>query len=129
MSALITAEGLVRLDAALAWIDQHPEQHYQGAWMRHDPECGTTYCLAGAIAHLAGAEPIWREDDGEVGSLDAYQVRTSSGEEQDVDQFAADLLGLDRDGDIVDFLFYGAQDRDDLGEIRDDLADSLTGAI
>ena len=125
MSALITAEGLVRLDAALARIEEHPEEHHQGSWMKRRPWCGTTYCLAGTLALLAGAKPDWDPGD-EESDADAYLVtRPDGGELVGVSDYAAELLGVDPEGHVVDELFYGASDLGDLLEIRDRLAASL----
>ena len=37
------------LDAALAYIDEHPEEWDQSTW-----DCGTTACIAGHMARLSG---------------------------------------------------------------------------
>ena len=121
MTALITVEGLARLDAALAWIDEHPEQHNQDVWIARVPGCGTTCCLAGALTQLAGGVPIW------VGEI-ASAVRLPDGTERGVESFATTLLGVPLGGDVADDLFYAANDRADLGEVRDRLAASLVGA-
>lgn len=124
VSALITAEGLVRLDAALAWIDEHPEQHDQDSWIHREPGCGTTACVAGTLAQLGGGIPVWRGDESET----TAEVRLPDGTVRAVCEFAAELLGVPVEGDVADDLFYGANDRADLGEVRDRLADSLAGA-
>lgn len=126
MTALITPEGLARLDAALAWIDAHPEQHDQGIWFSRKPGCQTTCCLAGAVSILAGAEPIFDEKDssGWLGDT-GYFVRTQDGRKLPVDAYAGGLLGVTGWG--REDLFYGASDRADLGKVRDLLAASLDG--
>lgn len=122
MSALITPEGLARLDAALAWIDEHPQQHDQDMWFVRNRECGTTMCLAGIVAHLAGAEPIWNSPERDATGT----VLTPGGVTIGVSIFAAALL--ETDADATSQLFYEADDRVDLGEVRDRLAESLDGA-
>jgi hypothetical protein len=134
MSALITAEGLVRLDAALAWIEQHPEQHRQDNWIT-DTGCGTAYCLAGAIVHLAGAEPVYDPLD-DLWPLPEGAVRTritsviKVGDERwKVSRYALELLGIDADDDyIADELFDGSATLARLREVRDSLAASLDAA-
>lgn len=119
MTALITPEGLARLDAALAWIDAHPEQHDQGMWFVRN-ECGTTMCLAGVVAHLAGAEPIW-----DLACDATSRVSPPGRAPEGVSGYARNLLGID--DDTTSRLFYEADDRAGLGEIRDRLAASLDG--
>lgn len=121
MSALITAEELVRLDAALAWIEEHPEQHHQGMWFMRSPECGTTMCLAGVVALVAGAEPVWDDDADATG-----RVLPPGRPPQGVALYAEELLGTK--GMTTISLFYDANDLADLREARDRLAASLVGA-
>ena len=123
MSALITAEGLVRLDAALAWIDEHPEQHDQDMWIKREPGCGTTACPAGTMAQLAGGVPVWDADAGA-----ACEVRLPDGVVRMVDVFACELLGVPYEGEVASDLFFGANDAQDLHVIRDRLAESLEPA-
>lgn len=127
MTALITREGLAVLDAALAWIDEHPEQHYQGSWIKRTPACGTTYCLAGAIVMLSGAEPLWTGTLGGVADY-ADDVVLTDGQRTGIGQRAADLLGLDYGSGVIDDLFLSSADRQDLAVLRDELAASLDGA-
>ncbi len=35
------------------YIEAHPEEHDQGTWASHDPDCGTTRCFAGTALHLS----------------------------------------------------------------------------
>jgi hypothetical protein len=49
---------LEKLDAAIAHIEAHPEEHDQNWWFRKR-DCGTTACLAGTLALLDGWEPVW----------------------------------------------------------------------
>lgn len=119
MTALITREGLARLDAALAWIDEHPEQHDQGSWVSRRPDCGTTCCVAGAVVILAGGVPIW--DDGD---LDAYMVTMPGGDgNQVIESVAMELLGIGFP--VVEDLFYHATTLQGLRAVRDRLAASL----
>lgn len=116
--ARVTAEGLVRLDAALAWIDAHPEQHDQSVWMARS-SCGTTYCLAGAVVMLAGAEPLWDLDAG----TESYRVKMPDGAVHSVEVLAAELLGIQLRH--AGLLFHDCDDRESLGEVRDQFAASL----
>lgn len=113
---------LAVLKPAIAHILAHPEQHYQRAWVAFvsdhdtppdtsvDPWCGTVACLAGRVSLLAGDKPAVYAFDGnnfgfypvensndfyEVGEYDAQDVFTPTGEKADIQQRAADLLGLD----------------------------------
>lgn len=122
MSALITAEGLVRLDAALAWIDEHPEQHNQDMWIERT-DCGTTYCLAGVVVMQAGAVPRWHY----AAEYSTSDILLPDGRPSSVSTHARKLLEIDYAEGSELFLY--AETRAALGVIRDRLADSLVGAL
>lgn len=110
---------LDKLDAAIAWIEAHPEQHDQG-----DPfakrECGTTACLAGVLCLIDGWEPDWRP-----GEDDAYFVQ-KDGEKRNAMALAQQLLGADRVQ--ADALFLEAWDLDEIRATRNEFASQLGGA-
>lgn len=109
---------LDKLDAAIAWAEEHPEQHDQG-----DPfakrECGTTACLAGIICVLDGWEPIWRP-----GETDAYWVE-KGGEERNAMALARELIGAD--GHQADALFLGAMTLAAVKATRNAIAAATSG--
>jgi hypothetical protein len=76
MTNTLTPEGLAVLDAALAYIDAHPDEWDQSTWM-----CGTSACVAGRIVlqNVPNFDPA---------------------EEVDYCGTALDLLGLKSDGRI-----------------------------
>jgi hypothetical protein len=119
VTALITPEGLARLDAALAWIDEHPEQHDQDMWIQRRPECGTVYCLAGVISMQAGAVPLFPATEPE----ETGRVLLPNGQESGVGDHARGLLTIP--WDVSSDLFYIAETRADLAGIRERLAESL----
>ena len=129
MSALITREGLERLDAALVHIDARPEEWYQGNWaLRESTEalCGTSYCLAGWIVVLAGGEMDWyRIGDEDDGYWEEAACATLNGERHTISKHARELLGMDFEQSSA--LFQGSNDRARLTELRDRLAASLDG--
>jgi hypothetical protein len=100
------------LDAALARIDADPDSWNQGAW-----RCETGMCLAGHVAHAAGA--AWATTyDVEVGFL---TVTPDGGKTTEpVSWFAAEVLGL-TDGQRYG-LFDGYNTREGLQAMRDLLA-------
>lgn len=125
MTELITAEGLVRLDAALAYIDAHPEEHDQESWFHRKPGCGTTACVAGTLTYLAGAIPIWGAD---LEEQVAGAVVLPDGTERVISEYAAELLGVENEGRVAEALFYGAGNAAELRLTRDRLAAALVGS-
>lgn len=126
MSELITAEGLARLDAALAYIEAHPEEHDQDSWIRRAPDCGTTACIAGTLAQLAGGVPVWDPDYDDDEHADT--VRLPDGVERVISRFATELLGVEIEGEIADDLFYGADNLAELRDVRNRIAKALAGS-
>lgn len=123
--ALITREGLERLDAALAHIDAHPDEWRQTTWgMR--TECNTSCCIAGWVVVQAGAELVFNEMD-EYADVEEAIDCLPDGEdyEESIAVFARKLLGID--GVVSSDLFDGGNSRADLQRVRDRLAASLDG--
>jgi hypothetical protein len=116
------------LDKALSDIDAEAFSWSQGTWVEPPPgmglqdlvvpgppPCGTAMCLAGHVAWEAGYRPttegfryLWRPLDDHTGP--AYRVS----------DLAARILGLNETDAAR--LFVGANTRDDLQYIRDELA-------
>ena len=112
------------LDAALAHIAAHPEQHDQRHWIVRGPDCGTAMCLAGVVAWQAGWAPEWSTgfSDNVNGNawMDTADV-TRDGKIRLVSSLAAELLGIGwRDADR---LFAPDNTLADLRRIRDELAE------
>lgn len=125
ITELITTEGLARLDAALADIEAHPEKHDQDAWIsRWGPDCGTTACIAGRLALLAGGVPVWNYDAAGVTTL----VRLPDGTVRVISVFAAELLGVEGEGEIANSLFYDANTLTELRDVRNWLAETLAAS-
>lgn len=79
---------IAKLDEVLAHIDDHPEEYDQRFWIvwqrdRADWRCGTTACVAGRAALLAGWVPV--DHNGYVGK---------DGQTSFVSEVAMGLLGL-----------------------------------
>lgn len=109
---------LDKLDAAIAWIEAHPDQHDQG-----DPfakrECGTTACLAGILCLLDGWKPAWEDDDD-----DAY-FALKNGEKRNAMRLAQELLGATRHQ--ADSLFLASWSLEDIERRRDEFAVTTSG--
>lgn len=125
MTALITREGLARLDAALAYIDAHPDEWRQSTWgMR--TECGTSCCIAGWIVVQAGAELVFGDDAHGYGVEEAIDCLPDGEDyEESIAVFARRLLGID--SEVGRELFGGSNTRADLQDHRNRLAASLDG--
>jgi hypothetical protein len=110
---------LEKLDAAIAFIEQQPQKHDQNFWFKRGEECGTTACLAGTVAQLDG----WRPDFVANWSLTADYV-VKDGRRQHVASVARTILGVatEHDDELVDEMFYEAENLADIKEIRDRLA-------
>jgi hypothetical protein len=105
---------IVKLDAALAYIDEHPDRWRQGTWGTRT-RCGTALCLAGTVGVIDGALITWHPDDvvegyATLGLIDGKEPW----------QYAEDALGLtEQQGNV---LFAGGNSRADLQDMRDALA-------
>lgn len=124
-----------RLDAAIAYIEAHPEEHEQAYWFhRTDEGCGTAACLAGTLALLDGWEPVgWVPAGHGVGETTA--LVSKDGQICEVDDLAFDLLGCERststdswtetvDEDLVGEMFETANTFDMIKKLRDRIAAS-----
>ena len=88
-------------DLPLLWkvydhIAAHPEEWYQGMWVKRriTPEstsCGTTFCFAGHAVMMAHptVEPMWLPNDDTTG-----QVVMDDGTRYAIDSLACETLGL-----------------------------------
>ena len=131
---------LAILDKALAYIEEHPEQHEQAVWAEkvslpderieefEARTCGSSMCLAGHIAVLAGGQIDWPkaewtvDSDGLEGRLESYgeYVFTPSGERMAIWTFAQQVLGI---GLVTaNALFSATNKLADLQAMRDALA-------
>lgn len=67
-----------KLDEAIAYIEEHPEEHDQSYWFQKK-DCGTAMCLAGTIAWLDGWRPVWaghpEDEDHEASTVERGGVR------------------------------------------------------
>lgn len=97
------------LDAVVAHIEAHPEQHNQGEWI-----CGTAACVAGRTVLMSGWKPVYFN----LPALDTVSVE-KDGQERGVRGLAQELLGLDRD--TANELFWATNTVDDIRRIRDEL--------
>jgi hypothetical protein len=97
---------LEKLDEAIAYIEAHPSEHDQMIWL--DARCGTTACLAGHVALLAGGEP------------QTFGYVRLGGKEWHVSDLARHILDLNHDEEEA--LFYGADGVDEIKRIRDNIA-------
>jgi hypothetical protein len=106
---------LEKLDEAIAHAEAHPEGHSQAFYFARGFDCGSTACLAGIAALLAGWRPVWTDADVWEPEDDSPGGRSTStverdGEQQDVYVVAKDILGLtDRQAGNL-FVFSGSLD-------------------
>lgn len=70
----------------------HPEEHNQTSWARKS-SCGTTRCLAGTAAFLAGKEIDWSRGAVLAGTGITVTARTTDG--LWIEEVAQEWLGLD----------------------------------
>lgn len=98
------------LDAAITWAVENPDEFYIRSWYRRN-ECGTTACIAGAIAAHAGWVPTQWTPPNELGESRAASV-IKDGVTDLVSAIAAGELGLDywssSDHDVTNELFHAA---------------------
>lgn len=106
---------IARLDAAIGYIEEHPEEHDQRWWFFKDPNnCGTTRCLAGTVAMQDGWKPLYGTMLGET----VAGTVQKNGHAEDVYDVAMTLLNLDEVD--ADKLFY-ADDLNAIKRVRDRL--------
>jgi len=90
------------------WVDE--ERHHENAikldmehWVKKDPECGTTMCIAGYAVHKAGGEFIWSTHP------DGYPMIYScelNGGRYSVEDAARMILGLSESEGFLLFNMY-----------------------
>lgn len=81
-----------RLDAAITYAAEHPNEFDMSMWYLDGPCCGTTACLAGTVvAQEGGWKPVWRR----YGDVREAYVVSRGAETAQVWRLAADLLGLE----------------------------------
>jgi len=102
---------LVHLRAA---IRNNPKVHSQRSWAVQS-SCGTTYCMAGSAAVLAGEEIDW---DTALVDLDGVLSATELKNGQEIDDFAANWLGLTK---TEAFRFFYCMSESESLEMLDDL--------
>jgi hypothetical protein len=107
---------IAKLDAALAYIEEHPEEWDQGNWGVKNP-CGTAGCLAFHVGRLDGAPITW--DRPPDTSRWAYVERIGG---KTPSNYARDSLGLS-DGQAA-ALFFEFNSLDELKTMRDRLAEN-----
>jgi hypothetical protein len=75
----------------------HPETWKQGDWAQ-ETDCGTAFCVAGWVTHLAGAKPAFRPLDPDYEDEDDYRSTsecTFKGKEWLIPELSDELLGGD----------------------------------
>jgi hypothetical protein len=98
------------------YLKEHPEEHDQGDWFSSGTNsCGTTMCIAGAAVFLAHG-PAYAQA---VARCHKATEMTSGA--KDIEDVAAELLGLDEDESIE--LFYASRNRMAL-EMLDELIEA-----
>lgn len=106
-----------KLDRVLRFIEEHPENYYQGVWANHITEpgaeyhaptpeanwCGTTACLAGWTVLLEGRHLAWRQFT-RTSVADASAVAISG---RPIRAVAEEILELEPHQ--ADYLFYSSR--------------------
>lgn len=118
------AVNVEELEENMKWVEEHPEQHQQGVWLRRlvgleGEVCGTAYCFAGAYVHRKGYKAIYGSSlvHGEV----AHHVEILGIGQVDIGDFVEKKLGLTRAQ--ADILFDATNTLADLREIVDLIKD------
>lgn len=118
------------LEAAMSEIEQNPEHHDQQAWSKNvlNRDCQTTFCYAGHVAILAGAQPPtdalmgWYVDF-ESNTTQPWSVRSALF----VGEYAQKKLGItEKDADA---LFHGAATIPQLRVMVDRIKAGLPAAL
>lgn len=92
-----------RLDAAITYAVEHPNEFDMGSFFRRRG-CGTTACLAGTAAIQAGWKPVWSSDADDWPREETWAVTIDGESEKETFDVAADLLGFD--DDIAEAFFF-----------------------
>lgn len=119
MTDIYVTPNIERLDAVLAYIKAHPDEHDQDVW-RKKTECGTTMCFAGHAVAMFTPDAEWVHIPLQPNDFDKVTI---NGQMKTVAQVAADLLGLSDDD--ADTLFYGAATIGDVEFILDDIKEGV----
>ncbi len=119
------------LDEVIEYVKEHPEEWNQDSWaigtgadakvvdgkLIPGSSCGTTFCIAGTVAHLdPDANIMWQRHA--TGEIFANFV-TVGGKEELISVYAQHKLGLS--SGERDSLFYCGTDLENLYHIRDDI--------
>lgn len=110
------------LRKVLDHIDAHPDEWNQNEWgiQTERSSCGTAFCIAGHVAVMSGAEPVWDID----GSM--VHVRRPNGQPTPVGVYAAEQLGItweESGSGYVPGLFAGHNTREDIQRIAERIAE------
>lgn len=105
---------IAKLDAVLAYIEEHPKEWRQSTWGRRTA-CGTAMCVAGHVAALDKAEMQWTSTDNEQALIAANGTA--------IFRYAKESLGLS-DGQAEE-LFDALNSMSTLRALRDALADDV----
>lgn len=112
----LPAPNLDLLDRSMDVVRREAVKGDHGTWRQEMWRCNTGMCLAGHVAHLAGAKWAFPHVDNEVNS---FQVVTPDGSVTPVYVYATAALGLNR-YDTAE-LFNSENTLDDLEEIVRDI--------
>lgn len=105
-----------KLDAALKYIEEHPEEWDQADW-GHRSACGTAGCLAYHVGVLDGAEILWSSSESSLEPSRAF-VDAIGGKAPSA--YAREALRLSTEQSYA--LFAGGNSLEDLKTMRDVLA-------
>jgi hypothetical protein len=103
------------LERTMQYIEDHPEEHYQGMWFMKT-ECGTTACFAGWACLLSGLTPDFTQRPYNFTDRSSYYVKD---DERWVKPIATELLGVSEDD--AEILFHSANSLDELKLMVKDL--------
>jgi hypothetical protein len=113
---------LEKLDEAIAYIEANPAEHRQQYWFTKRADCGTAFCLAGAIVFLAGWQPAWGKHPAD--RPNEASIVSRDGQHRDVQELAVEILAPDtrRERVLVDEMFSALNTFDHIKELRAELA-------